>query len=90
MNNKGTELFYPNSKDKDNKTIEITLDEYKALLTKSMAYAILKNAMVSSLRKYVSGNGLYLDNVLLEIIAVLFPKEVAKRADELRKDGDSE
>ena len=69
--------------------IEITNEEYKALLSRSMGYSILKRAMVSSIRKYVSGNGLYLDSGLLDVFALLFPEDFEKRARELMKEGDA-
>ena len=51
--------------------VEITMEEYKTLLGKSIAFNILRKAMGGSVRKYVSGNGLYLDSNLLEVFALL-------------------
>lgn len=70
--------------------IEITLEEYKNLLAKSIAFNILKRAMGGSVRKYVSGNGLYLDSNLLEVFALLFPEDYEKRVEQLMKEGDPE
>lgn len=70
--------------------IELTLQEYKNLLAKSMAFSILKKAMVGSVRKYVSGNGLYLDSNLLEVFALLFPEDYEKRVAQLMKERDPE
>jgi len=76
--------------------IEISMETYNALMLRSLKYDILKNAMVSSIRKYVSGNGLYLDSSLLDVFAVLFPHEYEKRANKLQgedvllKEGDAE
>ena len=88
MNNKATELFYSNGTDK--KTIEIPLDTYNALLFQSMKFNVLKKATVGSIRKYVSGNGLYLDSNLLEVFALLFPEDYEKRVAQLMKEGDPE
>ena len=70
--------------------IEITLEEYKNLLAKSIAFSILKRAMSGSVRKYVSGNGLYLDSNLLDVFALLFPEDYEKRVAQLMKEGDPE
>lgn len=70
--------------------IEITLEEYKNLLAKSIAFNILRKAMGGCVRKYVSGNGLYLDSNLLEVFALLFPEDYEKRAEQLMKEGDPE
>lgn len=70
--------------------VEITMEAYNALLARSLKYDILKNAMVRSVRKYVSGNGLYLDSILLDVFAVLFPFEYEKRVEQLMKEGDPE
>lgn len=70
--------------------IEITLEEYKTLLTKSIAFTILKRSMGASVRKYVSGNGLYLDSNLLDVFALLFPEDYEKRVAQLMKEGDPE
>lgn len=70
--------------------IEITMEAYNALLARSFKYDVLKNAMVRSIRKYVSGNGLYLDSNLLDVFALLFPFEFEKRAEQLMKEGDPE
>lgn len=96
MNNKATELFYSHSTDKKTITIEITLDTYNTLLLRSLKYDILKKSIVGSIRKYVSGNGLYLDSNLLEVFALMFPEEYERRANELTdaevllKEGDLE
>lgn len=68
--------------------IEITLEEYKNLLAKSMAFNILRKAMGGSIRKYVSGNGLYLDSNLLDVFALLFPDDFERRVEQLMKEGD--
>lgn len=70
--------------------IEITLEEYKNLLAKSMAFNILRKAMGGSIRKYVSGNGLYLDSNLLDVFALLFPEDFERRVKQLMKEGDPE
>ena len=76
--------------------IEITMEAYTALVSRSMKYDILKKAMVGSIRRYVSGKGLYLDSNLLEVFALMFPEEYEKRANELTgaevllKEGDAE
>lgn len=70
--------------------IEITLVEYKNLLAKSIAFTMLKKAMTGSVRKYVSGNGLYLDSNLLEVYELLFPEDYEKRVAQLMKEGDPE
>ena len=76
--------------------IEIPLDTYNSLLFRSLKYDILKKSMAGSIRKYVSGNGLYLDSNLLEMFALMFPEEYEKRvneltgADVLLKEGDPE
>lgn len=88
MNNKATELFYSHNTDK--KMIEIPLDTYNALLFRSMKYDILKKSIAGSIRKYVSGNGLYLDSNLLEVFALLFPEDYEKRVAQLMKEGDPE
>ena len=69
--------------------IEISIETYNALLMRSMKFEVLKNAMTNSVRKYVAGNGLYFDSALLDIFAVLFPKELEKRARELMEEGDA-
>ena len=70
--------------------VEITMEEYKTLLGKSIAFNILRKAMGGSVRKYVSGNGLYLDSNLLEVFALLFPEDYEKRVAQLMKEGDPE
>ena len=76
--------------------IEISMETYTALVSRSLKYNILKRAVTGSIRKYVSGNGLYLDSNLLDVFALLFPEEYSKRAEELRgedvllKEGDAE
>ena len=70
--------------------IELSLMEYNGLIIKSIKYEVLKNAMKSSIRKYVSGNGLYLDSDLLKVFELLFPADFEKRAEQLRKEGDPE
>ena len=70
--------------------IEISLSEYKQLLLLNMKFVVLRRAMISSVRKYVSGNGLYLDSNLLEIFALLFPEDYAERVAQLQKEGDAE
>lgn len=70
--------------------IEITMETYNVLLMRSIKFDVLKKATVGSIRKYVSGNGLYLDSNLLEVFALLFPEEVEKRVEQLMKEGDPE
>lgn len=68
--------------------IEITMETYNVLLMRSIKFDVLKKATVGSIRKYVSGNGLYLDSNLLDVFALLFPEEVEKRVEQLMKEGD--
>lgn len=70
--------------------IEITMETYNVLLMRSLKFDILKKATVGSIRKYVSGNGLYLDSNLLDVFALLFPEDVEKRVEQLMKEGDPE
>ncbi len=70
--------------------IEITMETYNVLLMRSMKYDILKKSITGSIRKYVSGNGLYLDSNLLEVFALLFPEDYEKRVAQLMKEGDPE
>ena len=70
--------------------IEITMETYNVLLMRSMKYDILKKSITGSIRKYVSGNGLYLDSNLLDVFALLFPEDYEKRVAQLMKEGDPE
>ena len=74
----------------ESKMIEISLETYNVFVNRALKYDLLKKAVASSIRKYVSSDGLYVDNELIRLFQILCPVEWDKRVEELRKEGDVE